>query len=378
MKTFFIPYVLSFLFFVSFISAAKAQGDFTILKTKNEAGGRSECGLAAVNGKLYLIGGDGGEPKAVECFDPETLKWTELAKAPLTMHHFQAVAYKNDVYVLDAFSEGGFPNQTPMSNVYIYHTKTNTWQKGCEIPATRRRAGAGAAEYNSKIYLVAGIKAGHSSGTNNMFDVYDPQTNTWDSLPGAPHIRDHCSATVIKDKLYAVGGRNTSYHEPNNFMAFFSKTVTEVDCYDFKTGKWSTLAAKLPLGSGGGAVVNLNDKLYYMGGERATDVLPNAPRKNVYYLDPSAQNKWTETDSLNLARNGMAAAVLNNKIYAAGGSGGGPGGPGPGANPGAMQVPRIDTNMHNGNNAPNGMPAPANRPPGAGAVVITIEVFHPH
>ena len=43
----------------------------------------------------------------------------------------------------------------------------------------------------------------------------------------------------------------------------------------------------LPKGSGGGALVNLNNVLYYMGGERATDTERNAPRKNTFYLDPT-------------------------------------------------------------------------------------------
>jgi N-acetylneuraminic acid mutarotase len=297
------------------------DGHWEVLKTTNETPARSECGLAVVNGKLYLIGGDGGGSRTVQSFDPQTLTWTKRTEAPIDMHHFQAVPYKNNIYVLDAFYSGGFPDQVPMSNVYKYNPEKNTWQKGGEIPAERRRAGAGAAEYDSKLYLVAGIQHGHSSGTTNMFDMYDPETEKWTSLPDAPHIRDHCSATVVKDKLYVVGGRNTSYHETNNFMAFFSHTVTDVDCYDFKTGKWSTIQARLPLGSGGGAVVNLKDVLYYMGGERATSTERNAPRKNTYYLDPSFQLHWPETDSMHDARNGMTAVVLNNKIYATGGSG---------------------------------------------------------
>jgi N-acetylneuraminic acid mutarotase len=313
---------------MAYILEKNGDGHWQILKTTNEPAGRSECGLAAVNGKIYLVGGDGpAEP--VEMLNPETNTWIQKAMAPVVMHHFQAVPYKNKVYILDAFSEGGFPNQIPMANVYMYDTEKDQWQKGCEIPVNRRRAGAGAAEYNGKIYLVAGIKFGHSSGTNNMFDVYDPETNTWDSLADAPHIRDHCFAAVVKDKLYIVGGRNTSYRDPENKITFFSQTVLDVDCYDFKTRQWTTLNAKLPLGSGGGAVVNLNDKLYYMGGERATATTPNGPKKNTYYLDPASQDQWTETDSLHNARNGLAAVVLNNKIYAAGGAGGGPGGPPP-------------------------------------------------
>src|ERR1022692_3264383 len=335
------------------------EGTRDTLKTKNTAPNCSECGLAAVNGKLYLIGGDGGGPRAVQRFDPGTLTWANLAKTPMLMHHFQAVAYKNKVFVLEAFSDGGFPDQVPMANVYSFDIEKNSWEKGGEIPPGRRRAGAGAVEYKGKLYLVAGIQHGHSSGPTNMFDCYDPETQTWASLPYAPHIRDHCSAVVIKDKLYVAGGRNTSYRDPENKVPFFAKTMLDVDVYDFFAGKWSTLEARLPLGSGGGAVLSLNNVLYYIGGERATETEHNAPRKNVYYLDPSTNNQWAETDNLHKARNGMAAAVWNNKIYVAGGSGGGPGGPPPGLNPKAGMLPPQG-------NRPNG---PANNQP------VDIEVF---
>jgi len=307
------------------------SGKWQVLQTKNKATERSECGMAACNGKLYLVGGEGSS--SVEALDLSTLTWSKKASAPVVMHHFQAVSYQNKIYVPEAFSIGGFPDQIPMSNIYIYDTEKDQWEKGAELVLERRRGGAGAAAYHGKIYLVAGIQHGHSSGTTNMFDVYDPKTNQWEKLPDAPHIRDHCSAAVINDKLYVAGGRNTSYHEPDNFMAFFSKTVLDVDCYDFKSGQWTSLSARLPLGSGGGALVNLNGILYYMGGERATKAESNAPRKNTYFLDPSTANNWAETESLEYARNGMAAAVLNNKIYVFGGAGGGPRGPRPGSSP---------------------------------------------
>ena len=320
---------LSLLAFFAFASIHSGGGHWKVLNGKHDIAGRSECGMAAVNGKLYLMGGD---DTAVESFDPATLTWTKKAKSPVAMNHIQPVAFQNKVYVLEAFSEGGFPNQKSMANVMIYDTEKDSWKKGGVMPEDRRRAAAGAAEYHGKLYLVAGIQHGHSSGTNAMFDVYDPKTDRWTALADAPHIRDHCAAAVIQDKLYAVGGRNTSYHEADNFMAFMSHTVLEVDYYDFKTGKWSTLSAKLPLGSGGGSMVNMNDKLYYIGGERATETEQNRPRKSSFCFDPAAPDHWTETDSLNTGRNGMSAAVIKDKIYVFGGAGspppnGMPGGP---------------------------------------------------
>lgn len=345
MKKIIIIKSLSFVCFFSTLTKINAQdGKWEIVKTKTDAPNCSECGMANVNGKLYLIGGDGGGAKAVMSFDPNTATWTKLAQAPVQMHHFQAVPYMDKVYVLEAFSGGNFPDQSNMTNVYSYDTKKDLWEKGGEVPTNRRRAAAGAVEYKGKLYLVAGIQHGHSSGTTNMFDMYDPETKTWAALPDAPNIRDHCSAAIINDKLYVVGGRNTSFRDPENKIPFFAKTMLDVDVYDFATGKWSTLDAKLPLGSGGGAVVNLDGVLYYMGGERATETEHNAPRKNVFFLNPSTGNAWKETDSLNKARNGMAAAVLNNKIYVAGGSGG-PGGPPPGVQPNGMAPANQNKNM---------------------------------
>jgi N-acetylneuraminic acid mutarotase len=317
------PFLLITSLLLLAFASPQQSGKWQLIKTTNTAEGRSECGLAAVNAKLYLLGGD-GEPQPVEVFDIATSTWSKKAVAPVSLHHFQAVTLGDKVYVLDAFYQGNFPDQLPAPNPYCYDTKTDSWQTLAGLPEHRRRAGAGAAEYKGKLYLVAGIQHGHKSGTTDMFDMYDPATNTWTALPSAPHIRDHCQAVVVNDKLYALGGRNTSYHEHDNFMAFFSKTVLDVDCYDFKTGKWSTLSAKLPLGSGGGIAVNLDGKIFYIGGERATETTPNAPQKDVYYLDPETGGTWAKAADLNVGRNGVGGAVYDHKIYIAGGVPNGP------------------------------------------------------
>ncbi len=163
-----------------FISMFPQQGHWELLNAKENIISRSECGMAAVDGNLFLIGGDGGEVQPVEVYDPATNTWTEKSEAPIIMHHFEAVGYNHKVYILDAFDKGNFPDQDPMPG---------GWKKGAELPPGRRRAGV--ALHNGKLYLVDGIKHGHSSGTTNLFDEYDPVADRWDSLTDAPHIRDH-------------------------------------------------------------------------------------------------------------------------------------------------------------------------------------------
>ncbi|WP_214073266.1 kelch repeat-containing protein [Mucilaginibacter sp. dw_454] len=297
------------------------NGAWTLIPSTNTPPSRNECGFAAVKGKIYLVGGD-APAQPVGIYDPATSSWTKGAMAPSIMHHFQAVGLGDKVYVLDAFSDRNYPNQVPLANAYAYDTKTDNWQALAGLPEGRRRGGAGAAVHNGKLYLVCGILHGHHDGTNGLFDEYDPKANTWTSLPDAPHIRDHSMAVVVKDKLYAIGGRNTSLHDAGNFMSFFDKVVLDVDCYDFKTGKWSTLPAKLPMGTGGGNCVNLDGKIFYIGGERATGTKPNGPQTDVFYLDPETDTQWHPAPSLNKARNGVGAAVYNHHIYIAGGASG--------------------------------------------------------
>lgn len=309
---------MSLLLLGSMLLIKGGDGKWEIIATNNSIPNRGECGMAAYSGKLYLLGGG---PLPTQVYDPGTKTWTAKATVPLNINHFQAVALDNKIYVLSALTDGQYPNQANIPSVYYYDIAKDKWATGGALPAERNRGAAGAALYNGKLYLVAGIQHGHSSGTTNMFDEYDPSTGKWTALPDAPHIRDHCTAAVVNDKLYVAGGRNTSYHEPDNFMSFFKKTVLEVDCYDFKSGQWSALAAKLPLGSGGGAMVNLNNILYYMGGERATETEANSPRDNVFWLDPAGGGEWKETSHLKEARNGMSAAVIGNNIYVFGGAG---------------------------------------------------------
>lgn len=310
----------TFLTGILFPGMACAQhGNWNLVESNNNIGNRSECSLVGLDGKLYLIGGDGWD-NAVAEYDPLCNIWTKKAEAPKIMHHFQGVGYGHNIYVLNAFTTKDYPDQKTLENVYSYNVRENFWRKLSEIPVDRRRAGAGTVVYNNKFYSVGGMTHGHRSGTNAMFDCYDPLTDKWTILPDAPHIRDHSTAVIVGDKLYAIGGRNTSLHDENNFESFLDKVVLEVDCYNFKTGKWSTLLQNLPLGTGGGTAVNLDDKIYYIGGERATAVTTNTPQTDVFYLDPAISNKWIKAGSLNKARNGVGGTVLNHKIYIAGGS----------------------------------------------------------
>jgi N-acetylneuraminic acid mutarotase len=293
--------------------ALSRPGHWTLLECQGEPDGRHETTFVEYKDKFYLIGGR--ESRKIDCFDPETLNWSKMQAGSPLIHHFQPVVWNNKIYMLGAMT-GNYPEEPPMSNIQIYDPEKDRWTEGGEIPEDRQRGSAGTVVYEGKIYMACGITLGHTSGTNNWFDQYDPATDTWKVLPDAPHKRDHFHAVVLNDKMYCIGGRNSSYHEPDNFGAFFGAVVREIDCYDFKSGKWTTLESKLPEGSAAAGVAVLDGKIIYFGGETAT---PGPALKRTWAFHPES-GRWTELAEMNQGRHGSQAVLYKNRIYIAAGS----------------------------------------------------------
>lgn len=283
----------------------EAEGESTVV-------GRHENAFVEYKGKFYLLGGRGINP--VNVYDPRTHSWQAKGKSPMEIHHFQAVVYGDVVYLIGAMT-GGYPTEQPMENIWLYYPETDTWRKGPEIPASRRRGGAGAFLYDHKIYLVGGIKFGHTSGTTNYFDGYDLKTGRWQILTDAPHSRDHFPAAVVDDKLYCVGGRNTSVHHPDDFGAFFSATLPQVDYYDFKKGQWFTMKESLPVPTAAGGLVTIGYCLIYLGGEGS-----RAQAYNQTQCLDIGTGTWTQLAPLFIGRHGSSAVLYENNVYIAAGS----------------------------------------------------------
>jgi N-acetylneuraminic acid mutarotase len=167
--------------------------------------------------------------------------------------------------------------------------------------------------HEGEIYVVAGITNGHTDGHVTWFDAFDPKTGRWRTLPDAPHARDHFHAAVIDGQLYAAGGRRSSFATGQTFQL----TVPEVDVFDFRTGRWSTLpaAANLPTPRAGCTVAVVKGQLLVIGGESGQ---VNA-HAEVEAYDP-ATGRWSALPALGLGRHATQAVVHNGAIYLAAGS----------------------------------------------------------
>lgn len=295
---------------------ASAQ-NWEAVTTTNNCTNRHENSFVAVGEELVLIGGRGIKP--VEVLNPATNTWTKKVATPIEMHHFQAIAYQNELWVIGAFT-GKYPHETPIPNIYIFNSQKNEWRVGPEIPKARQRGSAAAFVYKNKIYIVGGILDGHWEGDVAWFDEYDPRTNIWRKLPDAPHIRDHAQAVESGNKVFIAGGRRTS----GKTNEVFSLTESAVDIFDFKTNSWKTLptAQNLPTPRAGTSSVVFQNKILVIGGESAQAT----SHSDVEALDTKTL-MWEKWSKLKQGRHGTGVGRIKEKVYIAAGSGNRGGGP---------------------------------------------------
>lgn len=283
-----------------------------MISTTNSPSARHECGFVEANGLFYLIGGRRIKP--VDIFDKKTNTWQQGPKPPIEIHHFQAVTYKDDIYIIGAMT-GKYPHETPLDKILIYQTKTNQWVWGDTIPEHRRRGSSGIVVKGDVAYVVSGITDGHWSGHVPWMDSYHFKTGKWRILKDAPRPRDHFHAAIHQNKIYCAGGRNSSAKTKQTF----DLTIAEVDVFDIEKNTWTTLpkASNIPTERAGASSVIKKDKLFVIGGESASQKIAH---DKVEVLNLSTKI-WHASTQLKRGRHGTQSILFKNKIYIAAGCG---------------------------------------------------------
>ncbi len=276
---------------------------------KSEPVERHEAAFVGVGKKLVLLGGRGIRP--VSIYNTETKNWKNGSKPPIELHHFQPVIYQSKIYIVGALT-GGWPNETPVPNIYIYHPNSDKWEVGPEIPSDRRRGAAGVVIYNDKLYLSCGIKNGHIGDHKKWLDSYDFKTGNWEKLADAPRERDHFHAVVAHDKLYLAAGRLTTTGDNN-----FGNTIGEVDVYDLKSKQWKTLPNNLPTLRAGNTAVLFQNEILVIGGESDSQEMAH---DDVEALQLKKET-WRKLAPMKEGRHGTSAILFDQKLYLASGCG---------------------------------------------------------
>jgi hypothetical protein len=175
------------------------------------------------------------------------------------------------------------------------------WSMGATMPLPRSEHAV--AEFGGKIWVLGGYPPGRLP--SDLVQIYDPATSRWSLGPKLPQPIHHTHAASVGGKLYVIGGEieGASTGRPEVF-------VNEVWMHDPAVGGWVRRAPMPTARSGGGKAV-IDGRIYIAGGRP-----PGGSAFEVY--DPAADT-WEKLPDLPTQRNHLAMVALNGKVVVAGG-----------------------------------------------------------
>ena len=264
--------------------------------------------LAALNGKIYAFGGfvaptttaipvgAAWEPIADAWeFNPATDSWKPLAPLPGARGAAIAAAVDGKIYVIggattmegskDPFFTAFGPARVLGTNE-VYDPATNKWESRNPLSVPRNHAFSGVV--NGKIYVIGG-RTGHGfilSATNtDVVEEYDPASDMW-SLPKErmPTARSGGASGTDGRRIYVAGGEVTTKDIVGAFRA--------IEAYDPLTNAWSTLPS-MPMPRHGVAGAVIGNRFHLVSGMiQSTGALT--------FLDPTLSTHTAMHDILEL------------------------------------------------------------------------------
>ena len=185
--------------------------------------------LDAVDGKLYLIGGDvsGTQQDSVQIYDIEDDSWSAGTAGPVARWISQSFVYDGKVYVV-----GGSEPTTATARVDIYDPAADSWSTGTSAPTEMNRAFGGWDASSNKFYIGGGVN-GNGNDVTDLY-VYEPAADNWTNLGAMPVYRQRTDAVVHEGNLYVIGGTDSG-----------GAHQSSIEVYDISADSWSTSSISL-------------------------------------------------------------------------------------------------------------------------------------
>jgi N-acetylneuraminic acid mutarotase len=263
---------------------------------------RSEHGVAALDGELYVLGGfTPTVTSSVQVYSPEQASWRDAADFPVVFHHPNVASAGGLLYVLGFHAGSG--QRAADGSAYAYDPETDSWTERAPLPLGTERGASCVTSFEDKIYVFG--------GTNDIAlaeaSVYLPAEDRWEALPLLPVARHHCIAAVVSDKIYIVSGRDVVIEEVQTESFVFDPVALSYE-----------EVAPIPTPRGGAAGGELGGRIYVFGGEGNVND-DNGIFHDAEEYDPSTDT-WASLPDMVVPRHGLGAAVIGDRMYLPGGS----------------------------------------------------------
>ena len=254
-------------------------------------GGRKNSSTAALDGKIYVLGGENaaGPLKSFAVYDTEKKTWETLPDYPGTETGIcRAVlsVYGSEIYVIGGQTGIGAAAGL-LNGVYAFHTETKQWQKKADM--AEGRTNLASAVSKDKVY--AWTKAGRTSRA----EIYDIKTGTWETavLPDTSTVVD---AAGVDSRIFVL--------KEEGEKMYWQEYLPEDNAFE-DAGAACPFAASDKYR----ASAVIRGKIY---------MVKEAETKEVLVYD-AYTDEWGRISDMNLAKKESALASCGNDLYSIGG-----------------------------------------------------------
>jgi non-specific serine/threonine protein kinase len=272
---------------------------------------REHLGAASDGRYLYAVGGRAlsadKNSGAVERFDPQSGRWTELEAMPKPAGGV-AVAYAAGRIV----AVGGEQTTSVSDAVQGYDIQRRTWSQ--LPPLARGLHGVAVAVIDSSLYAVGGATEPGHVGPTRQTEVLDlsgrapaapVDTNAkWHRVTATPSSIEYAASAEVGGRIWLLGGIGAN-----------ETATARIAAFDRVLNTW-TPGPNLPTSLHHATAVNYKGEAVVIGGFLPGPALTSVASAHVYAL---RGDKWVRLPPLKHARGAAAAAVVGNKIVVVGG-----------------------------------------------------------
>ena len=269
---------------------------------------RGGLGVAAVNGKIYAIGGTTSSRKPPDAFvgtneeyDTITDTWTTKASMHTPRAYFAIAAYQNKIYCIGGVVGLGIVDERSQFRYYItsqvnevYDTVTDSWVTKTPMPDVGMELQASVV--NGKIYVMGGA----------FTYVYDPANDSWTSKKQMPV--SHPVSVVVDNKIIVTGEFSTGLDSSEQKILIYD---TETDSWD--EGRSDPTVVNLG-GAGATTGVKAPQRVYVLG-----LVVERYPPPSVNQVYDPKTDTWSTATAMPTNRSDFGVVVVNDILYAIGG-----------------------------------------------------------
>lgn len=271
---------------------------------------RSGLGVAVVDGNIYVIGGSRGINVGYdnnEEYNLITDTWTTKTAMPTPRGVFAIAVFQNKVYCIGGSIRGG-TGFNELTNVNeVYNPATDTWETKAPMPMLKSSFLANVVD--GKIYIIGGLTQSAPNATlypSNETFVYDPLLDSWTTKASIPTPVYSYASSVVDNKVYVISGNHYGYTDLNQI-------------YDPTTDTWS-YGAPIPIAvqsasAGATTGITASKAIYVVGG--FVGFVSPVNLTQVYFPE---NDTWSSGAAMSTARYGLGVAVVNDLLYAIGGS----------------------------------------------------------